>query len=153
MQAGAGGEWATLTGLAVVAAGQSYPQAAVFDQYLPPDATLRVVATGTSHACIDTMFGQALKDSIHALQLNNFYSCAMDRPHDPGKVDVSYPGPDFGLGAATSMDYATPSQGGEGGTCSTSSTPCLGTGDCPSGETCMPGAPSFILHYRVERLP
>src|SRR5262249_34096326 len=58
-QVAVNGEWADLTGLDSVDNGGTYPQAIVFDQYLPASASLHLQATARSHECIDAMYGRS----------------------------------------------------------------------------------------------
>jgi len=73
--------------------------------------------------------------------------------HYAGTVDATYAGPDFGAPGGVA-DYELPSVGGEGGTCSlTTTTKCVVDADCLAGESCVTTGGAFSLQYRIERLP
>ena len=51
------------------------------------------------------------------------------------------------------MSYVTPSIGGDGGTCSTTTSQlCVVDADCPMGETCNVTGGAFKLHYTITKL-
>ncbi len=133
--------------------GGTYPQAIVFDQYLPASASLHLEATARSHECIDSMYGKSLATELVELGFNKGVTCLATAARDPGAVDVDYPAPDFGSGGS-SADYQTISVGGGGGQCSvTSAQRCTLDADCPSGETCVATGGAYALEYRIEKLP
>ncbi len=70
-----------------------------------------------------------------------------------GATGVTYPGPDFGAGAGGSQTFTTPGVGGEGGTCSvTTSTLCVVDADCAVSETCVTTGGVSQLRYAIERI-
>jgi hypothetical protein len=142
-----------LTGLGAVNTGDVIPQSLVFDEYLPADGKLHLYSEGTAHSCVDTMFGQSFSTDIGQVGLGSLGDCLQATDADPGDVDVTYSGPDFGAGTG-GMTYDSPSQMGQGGFCSaTTATPCLTTTDCPSGENCNETGGAYSLHYKIERVP
>ena len=152
LQVSVNGEWQELTGLDSVNSGDVIPQAIVFDQYLPSDGEVHVVANGDGEDCIHTMLGKSLKTDLAMLGFANGLNCLLTTPHDPGKVDVRYAGPDFRAPGASQL-YETQSSGGEGGACSTTTERlCVLDADCPSGETCATTGGAFGLRYRIERV-
>jgi hypothetical protein len=153
LQAAVNGEWQRLTGLDTATTGSVLAQDLVYDQYLPPDGGVRVVANGAARECVDTMYGKSLATDIAELGFTNGTTCLASTSHNAGTVDVSYAGPDFGAPTG-SADYETPGTGGEGGTCSlTTGTSCVVDADCPSGESCITTGGAFSLRYRIERVP
>ena len=149
----ANGEAQSLIGLSTPSLGDVIQQNLVFDQYLPPDGQLHVLVEGTAHTCIDTLFGQAFQTDIAAVGIGGLEQCLLSTDADPGDVDVTYKGPDFGA-AGGRMAYQTASVHGSGGFCSvTTATPCLNGSDCPSGESCAPADGAYTLEYTVENVP
>jgi hypothetical protein len=104
MEAAVNGEWQQLGGLDTIAAGSErtfFPvNGATYDQYLPRKGTLRLLSSGASEACVDTMFGQPLLATIDRFggNLGLATACLEALELDAGQVDVSFPGPDFGEG-------------------------------------------------------
>src|SRR5207253_2359819 len=124
----------------------------VFDQYVPTDGTVHLFANGDSEECIQTMLGQSLRADLAQFGLDKGQSCLLTTARDPGTLDVSYAGPDFGAGSGA-MEYETPSSGGLGGHCSVTTTMlCVIDSDCPPGESCATVGGAFTLRYRIERL-
>jgi len=153
LQVALNNEWRELSGLSSVSSGDVIAQGVTFDQYLPADGGVQISADGVSEDCISTMFGKSLAREVTELGVNDLQNCLLSTPHDPGRVNVSYPGPSFGAPSGV-MDYETQSVGGDGGTCSVTSTRlCVVGADCPSGETCHRTGGAFALRYRIERLP
>jgi len=148
MQAAVNGEWQEFTGLASVETGDVVPQALVYDQYLPPDGTLHLIAQGVAHECIDALYGKSLATDLTEVGFNKGVACLASTARSPGDLDVTYAGPDFGAG-----DHETASTGGEGGHCSlTTGLLCVVDADCPSGESCTRTGGASALRYRIERL-
>jgi hypothetical protein len=154
LQAAVNGEWQELAGLDTVSTGDVVPETLVYDQYLPPDGAVHLVADGAAHECVDTMYGKSLATGLAALGFTKGLACLNSTAHRPGTIDVSYLGPDFGAGPSGTATYDTVSTGGDGGHCSAStSVACLGNADCPTMvETCVPTGGAFALRYRIERL-
>jgi len=162
-QAAVNGEWRRYTGAALddVATGSTIPQSLVFEQYLPTTGSLRVQADAFADECIDTAYGHSLADGLKRLGLDKGILCVgADGSHDAGRVDETYPAPDFGAGAGGSQTYETRSSGGQGGSCSvTTGMLCVVNaangleGDCPTGETCQTTGGAFRLRYTIEKLP
>ena len=164
-QVGVNGEWRRFSGPALdqVADGSVVLQAVVLDQFLPATGALRVQGDAYARDCIDTTYGQSLADGVNTLGLANGIVClGAGGAHPAGRIDETYPGPEFGAGAGGSQTYETRSTGGEGGTCSITTsmlcvdvcagvTPCP-LSDCPPGETCVTTGGAFRLRYTIERL-
>jgi hypothetical protein len=152
LQAAVNGEWQELQGLDDVSTGDVVPQDVVFDQYLPPDGVLRLQVDGAARECVTSMYGKSLGDDLLELGLSHGIDCLNSTEHSPGTVDVTYPGPDFGAGGHGAA-YVTPSQGGVGGVCSSSTDQaCLVDADCPTGETCNVRGGAMAVRYWIERV-
>ena len=155
-QAAVDGEWRRFTGAALDAVhdGDVIPQSITWDQYVPSDGALRVQADAFGKDCIDTAYGQSLADGVKRLGLNEGIIClGAGTSHAAGKIDATYPGPDFGAGPAGTQTYETQSTGGEGGRCSvTTAMLCVVDQDCPSGETCATTGGAFRLRYTIEKI-
>jgi hypothetical protein len=150
LQAAVNGEWRELSGLGSVSSGDVIPQSVVFDQYLPADGEVHLLANGDAEDCIHTMLGKALATDLAELGFDKGLECLMTTPHNSGEVDARYTGPDFGAGPAF---YETVSGGGDGGNCSaTADHLCLIDADCPAGETCQMTGGAFALRYHIERV-
>jgi hypothetical protein len=153
LQARVAGDWQELTGLDQITKGATIAEAVVFDEYLPSNGALDVYAEGTSEACIDTLFGKSIKTMLMELGFSDMLNCIQTSPHEPGAVDASYPGPDFGAGPSGMASYSTASQHAPGGNCSsTSNRPCIDDTDCPMGELCQATGTAFTLSYTIQRL-
>ena len=154
-QAAANGEWRRFSGSALdeVVDGAIVPQALVIDEYLPADGTLRIQSDAFARECIQTMYGTSLATDLVRFGLNKGILClGADERHFAGTVDVIYPGPDFGVGVSGTQVYETYSTGGEGGTCSvTTSMLCVVDADCP-GETCNTTGGAFGIRYTIEKM-
>lgn len=152
-QVAVNGEFQEFTGLETVAAGDVKPQQLVFDQYLRSDASLVLYADTRAHECIDSMYGKPLSQGLMDLGLSKGLQCLATNARNPGEVNATYPGPDFGAGTGGTTSYQTVSGAGDGGHCSLStSLPCTVDADCPGGETCPQTGGALTLHYRIERL-
>ena len=151
-QVGANGEWRRFSGAALdeIVDGSTVAQAIVIDQYLPADGSLRIQADAFARECIQTAYGQSLAKGLERLGLNKGILClGADEAHAAGRIDVTYAGPTFGAGPHT-----TPSSGGEGGNCSTTtSVLCVVDADCPVPETCVTTGGAFQLGYTIETVP
>jgi hypothetical protein len=77
----------------------SFNESLTYDQWLPPSGEVRIVANGTSRACIDTLFGKSLKSQLALLGFSDMVDCIQTTAQDPGEIDVTYPGPGFGAGS------------------------------------------------------
>jgi hypothetical protein len=128
LQASVNGAWQKLANLQDVDGPSEIPQAIAWDLYLAPTDVLSIFADGVSSACVDTMFGQALKSSLGQLGLVDVISCIETDAKDPGRVEVEYAGPDFGAGAGAAT-YETMSKGGDA------------------------TEPAFAIRYRITRWP
>jgi hypothetical protein len=125
----------------------------VWDQYLPAEGQIHLLANGNAQECIDRIYGQSLATDLVQLGFSKGVQCLATEAYDPGTVDVTYGGPDFGAGTG-STSYATASIGGRGGHCSTATAQlCVLDRDCPSGETCVTTGGAYTLHYTIARLP
>jgi hypothetical protein len=152
LQASVDGEWQEFPGLESVDSGDEIPLGLVYDEYLPPDGELHLLAQGRSHECIDALYGKSLGVDVQQLGLGKGIACLASEARDPGEVDVTYPGPDFGAGAGT-MSYETASLGGVGGHCAAmTGLLCTGDDDCP-GDSCVVTGGAFSLRYHIDRLP
>ena len=155
-QAASNGEWRRFSGpdLEAVHDGDVIGQSITWDQYLESGGELRVQADAFAKDCIDTAYGQSLADGVKRLGLNKGIIClGAGTAHPAGRIDVTYPGPDFGAGPAGTQTYETQSTGGEGGRCSiTTGTLCVVDQDCPGGETCATTGGAFRLRYTIEKV-
>ncbi len=153
LQAAVNGEWQELGGLDSVSTGDLIPEGLVWDQYLPAGGQVHLFADGNAQECIDRIYGQSLATDLVQLGFSKGVQCLATEAYDPGTVDVTYGGPDFGAGAG-STSYATVSIGGRGGHCSaTTGDLCVLDRDCPAGETCVTTGGAYTLHYTIARLP
>jgi hypothetical protein len=156
-QVAANGEWRRFSGAALddVVDGSTVTQPIVFDQFLPADGSLRIQADAFARECIQTAYGQSLADGLARLGLTKGIAClGGEEAHAAGKIDVTYQAPTFGAGTSGAETYTTPSTGGEGGTCSsTTSMLCVVDGDCPVPQTCVTTGGAFQLRYTIEALP
>ncbi len=150
LQGAVNGEWQELSGAeGVVAgsAGQTFGLGAAFDQWLPRRGSLRVQLDGGSRSCNDTVIGQSLGADLVVFggDIVRASTCLATRAEpDPGRVDVTFAGPDFGAGV-----HDLWSRGGDASSCSASGGACTVDSDCPAGESCV-GA--YRLRARIERL-
>ncbi len=152
-QAAVNGEWQDLVGLDTVNSGDVVAQGVVFDQYLPATGSVHLLGDVRAHECIDKMYGRPLAQGLLEFGFNKGVACLATQARNPGAIDVTYSGPDFGAGSG-SMDYETVGVGGSGGFCSLSSAlRCVVDPDCPGGETCLQTGGSWALRYRIEKLP
>jgi hypothetical protein len=153
LQVAADGHWTELAGLESVSAGDVIPQSIRYDEYLPADGALHLEMDGVARECVTSMFGKSLNTDILELGLTNGIACLNSTEHSAGRIDVRYPGPDFGSGAGVA-DYESVSSGGEGGHCSaTSLQQCVVDEDCPGIESCVAEGGAVALRYRIEKLP
>jgi hypothetical protein len=149
----ANGNWQAVPGLAAVATPTTVAQSLRYDVGVPAGGSLHLHATGKSLACLESqLYGQSLARDVALYGLTDGATCLADTSRDIGKLDVSFGGPDFGSGSG-SASHVTPSVGGDGGACSTTTTQlCLTNADCPSGETCTVTGSAFKLHYTITKL-
>lgn len=149
----ANGDWHELTGLGSVSTPVTIPEDLKLDAGLIPGDMLQLHITGKSLGCLESqLYGTSLPRALALYGLTDGASCLADGSHDIGTFDISYTGPDFGSGGSATS-YVTQSIGGAGGNCSvTTSQLCLGTPDCPSGETCIPTGGAFKLHYTIKKI-
>jgi hypothetical protein len=152
MQAAVNGEWQEFSGLDVVNTSDVIPQSLVYNQWLPTNGAVHLEVVGSARECIDTMFAKSLATDLVELGFNKGLQCLASTSPDPGRINLTYPAPDFGAGSG-SMDYETVSTGGAGGNCSmTTGLTCVVDADCPSGEMCNTTGGAFALRYRIERV-
>jgi hypothetical protein len=151
MQALVGGHWQNLQGLGTVDVGSEgtfFPIGAVFDQFLPRDGTLGLRVDGSSKACVETMLGRSLLDSLIAFggDLNATQACLFTNDPGTGTASTSFAGPGFG---ARSTPYEIASTTGS---CSlTRPQDCAVDADCPAGETCD-GIGSYSLRFHIDKV-
>jgi hypothetical protein len=154
-QVAVNGEWRRFTGpvLDHVGSGDTLAQSIVMEQQLPADGTVRIQADAFARECINSVYGTSLAADLERFGLGKGLVClGADEAHAAGKIDVSYPGADFGAGPSGSTTYETQSIGGEGGTCSVSTDLlCVVDADCPVGEFCGTTGGAFKLRYTIER--
>ncbi len=145
----ANGNWQELAGLADVDAPGLVPENLKYDVGVAAGGTLHLHATGKSFGCSEKqLYGQSLSRDLSLYGLTDGSVCLTDTSRDIGAFDVNLTGPDYGAG-----DHITPSVGGDGGTCSvTTSQLCLADADCPSGQTCVVTGGAFKLHYTIRKL-
>ncbi|HLK10239.1 MAG TPA: hypothetical protein VKW76_02555 [Candidatus Binatia bacterium] len=153
LQAAVNGQWQELGNLSSVGTGDVIAEGLTYDQYLPAGGQVHLLANGNAQECIDNLYGQSLATDLTQLGFSKGVACLATEAYDPGTVDVTYAGPDFGAGPG-STSYAMVSVGGRGGHCSaTTSQLCVLDRDCPSGETCATTGGAYTLHYTITRLP
>jgi hypothetical protein len=159
------GDWAELVGFSQIGTQppfQSPPytqpstplvlkQKAKFDEYAPADGSIHIKVSGRSFNCLNSVFGHNLKDLLGFYGVTAGASCLLNGgSHDPGTVDITLNGPDFG-GSGT---FSVASSGANAGTCSaTTNQLCVSSVDCPSGETCNVTGDAFTLAYTVKVFP
>jgi hypothetical protein len=149
LQIAANGEWQRVGGLEDIMAPQTVQESVVLDQWLPQGAPLHLFVNGTSASCIDTMFGKDIMTDIAELgDLTAFGNCLLSVNADPGVVDVTYEGPDYGAGM-----HETAATHSQGGVCGNSQTPCMSSGDCTGGQNCNPTGTAYTLQYKIEVVP
>ncbi len=154
LQTAINGEWQAFQGLDSVSTGDTIAENLVWDQYLHANDAVHLLTNGVSRICIDTMFGKDLRTDVLEIGAEGTINCLLTNGQnpDPGQIDVTYPGPDFGAGSGA-QSYDTPSEGASGGACSaTTSQQCATDQDCPGGETCEGSGTAYTLSYKIERL-
>jgi hypothetical protein len=153
-QVAVNGEWRRFSGpeLDEVVDGSIVPQSIVVDQFLRAGGTLRIQGDAFARECIQTAYANSLATELQHFGLTKGLVClGADEAHAAGKLDVTYPGPDFGAAAGT-QTYETQSTGGEGGTCAiTTDMLCVVDADCP-GETCNTTGGAFRLRYTIDKV-
>jgi hypothetical protein len=104
---------------------------------------------------LNSVFGHNLKDLLGFYGVTAGANCLLNGgSRDPGTVDITLTGPDFGTTPGTVTPFSTTSSGGNAGTCSaTTSQLCVTNTDCPSGETCNVTGGAFTLAYTVKVFP
>jgi hypothetical protein len=148
----ANGDWRLLPNLQTIASPGMIPLDLTYEVGLLPTDTLHLHATGKSLACLESqLYGHSLARDLALYGLTDGTTCLANNSYDIGAFDLNLPGPDFGA-AKPAMSYVTQSVGGDGGTCSvTTSQLCLLNADCPSGETCVVTGGAFKLHYTIKK--
>jgi hypothetical protein len=126
-------------------------QKAKFNEYVPADGTIHIKVSGRSFNCLNSVFGHNLKDLLGFYGVTAGADCLLNGgSHDPGTVDITLTGPDFG-GSGT---FSVPSSGADAGTCSaTTNRLCVGDADCPGGESCNVTGDAYTLAYTVKVFP
>lgn len=129
-----------------------------FDEFVPPTgpgSTIHLKVTGHSLNCLNTLYGADLMDGLGQFGLIAGANCLAAGTHDPGAIDISYNGPDFGTSPPGKVTtFTLTSNGGEGGTCSgTANRLCLTDADCPMGESCNVTGGAFTLVYTIGIIP
>jgi hypothetical protein len=126
-----------------------------FNEYVPPTGTIHLKVSGRSLNCLNTLFGQNMKDALFTYGLITGATCLDSGSTDPGTIDVTLTGPNFGTaGPGNLTTFITPATGGDGGTCSTTVTRlCVDNDDCPMGETCVSTGGGYQLEYTVNVIP
>jgi hypothetical protein len=147
------GDWRKVAGLAGVAAPTVVPEKLSYDLALPATGTLNLHATGHSLGCLEAqLYDQSLQRDLMLYGLTDGATCLADGSHNPGALNLSFTGPDFGSGGS-SLAHVTQTVGGAGGFCSATTTqPCLTSADCPIPETCDGSGGSYKLHYTIRKL-
>ena len=148
------GHWQQLPGLSRVQTPGTIPQNLIYTVGMPAGGTLHLHASGKSLACLEAqLYGQSIARDLTLYGLTDGATCLTDASKDIGRFDISLSGPDFGSGGS-SMAYVTPSVGGDGGTCSITTTQlCVTDADCPGGpsDTCVVTGGSYKLHYTISK--
>lgn len=152
LQAAVNGEWKELSGLKSVSAGEVIPEHLVWDQYLPEGGAVHFRVDGSARECVTEMYGKSIGEDLVELGLGTGLACLNSTEHSVGTVDASFPAPSFGAGAGSAI-HEEVSVGGEGGTCSvTTSQQCVVDADCPAAETCNTTGGAMLVRYRIQRL-
>ena len=131
------------------------PESFKFDEYVPPTGAIHIKATGHSLNCLSTLFGHNLQDGLQEFGLTLGATCLNAGSKGAGTVEVTHNGPDFGtVTPGTPVTFTATSSGGEGGTCSTTTTRlCVTNADCPMSETCTITGDAYTLEYTVAIIP
>ena len=149
----ANGNWQKLAALDGIVAPGTLPQSLLYDEAVPTTGgVLRLHASGHSLDCRESVYGMSIRRDLEIFGPTDTLACLQNaQSHDVGEFDLT-------LTAAAlpprgqSASYVTQSVGGEGGTCSaTTSQLCLTNADCPGGETCVVTGGSYRLHYTITR--
>ena len=152
LQVAVNGEWQELgPALAQVdaqSAGVTFPVDAVFEQWLLPHGDLRIQAQGGSRTCADDILNQSLGTDLLRFGQNPLIvqACIATREEpDPGRVDVTFSAPSFGVG-----QLEIPSRGGDATACAMSGAPCSKDADCGAGDRCV-GVGAYSMSVRIAR--
>jgi hypothetical protein len=126
-----------------------------FDEYVPADGSIHVKVSIRSFGCLHDLFGYNLKELLGFYGFTGGGNCLLlGGSHNPGDVDFTLNGPDFGVTPGTVTALSTPASGGNAGTCSTTTSQlCVTSADCPSGETCTINGSGYTLQYTVKVFP
>lgn len=113
-----------------------------FDEYVPADGSIHIKASGHSLNCLKILFGHNLIEGLLRYGFTTGATCLGAVSKGVGQVDVTHAGPDFTAQPAGttcsapvkgSTTCTATSVGGEGGTCSiTTSQLCATDADCPA---------------------
>jgi hypothetical protein len=150
----ANGEWRELPGLGAIDAPVTIPLGLTYDLAVPvAGGSVNLHASGKSFGCLEAqLYGTALPRALALYGLIDGAACLGDSSKDIGQFNLTFNGPDFGSGSG-SQSYVTQSTGGDGGSCSvTTSQLCLTSADCPGGETCNVTGGAFKLHYTIRKV-
>lgn len=160
MWAEVNGDWVQLTKLSGIGqkspfAGPPYlqpsskplvvPESFTFDEDVPANSAIHIKMDGQSLNCLNTVYGNNLKDGLNEVGLVPGANCLAAGSHDPGKVDVTHDVSNLaGVSGCTAGQPTTctiTSSGGNAGTCSvTTSKLCVTDADCP-GHCTLSGQP------------
>ncbi|MBI3783839.1 MAG: hypothetical protein HY270_10595 [Deltaproteobacteria bacterium] len=126
-----------------------------FNEYVPPMGAIHLKVSGRSLNCLNTLFGGNLKDGLATYGLGGGAGCLNAGSTDPGTIDLTLNGPNFGTtGPGQLTTFTTAATGGDGGTCSMTTTQlCVDSADCPGGETCVSSGGGYQLEYTVKVIP
>lgn len=164
------GDWAEFTGLSQLGAqppfqAPPYTQPSTpltlkqkikpFNEYVPTGGSIHIKVSARSFNCLQGIFGHNLKELLGFYGYTDGGSCLLNGgSRDPGTVDITLNGPDFGGSPGTVTARSVTSSGGNAGNCSTTTSQlCVTKDDCPSGETCNVTGGGFTLQYTVKVLP
>ena len=134
---------------------QTLKQKFKVDAYVPPDGSVHIKVSARSFNCLNTVFGHNLKELLGIYGFTAGGNCLLNGgSRDPGTVDITLNGPDFGVTPGKVTKLSAPSSGGDAGTCSaTTNQLCVTNADCPGGETCTVTGGAYSLQYTVKVFP
>lgn len=121
-------------------------------EYVPADGSIHIKVSARSFNCLHDLFGHNLSELLGIYGFTDGANCLLTGgSRDPGTVDITLDGPDFGtVGGKPTVRSAT-STGGDAGTCSgTTNRLCVTDADCPGGESCNVTGGAFTVQYTVK---